>query len=61
MGFRKTGTFHPADDVLVLTCDVREGAIGDKNGRRPQRHLRVTQCPSARSDAQRGPTPGSVS
>jgi hypothetical protein len=25
MGSRKTGTFHPAEEVLVLTCAVCEG------------------------------------
>jgi len=47
MGFRKTGTFHPAEEVLVLTCDVCERDIGHEDGRRPRRHLRVTQHPNA--------------
>jgi hypothetical protein len=28
MGFRKTGTFHPAQEVLVMTCDICERDIG---------------------------------
>jgi len=47
MGFRKTGTFHPPEEVLVLTCDVCERDIGHEDGRRPRRHLRVTQHPNA--------------
>jgi len=61
MEFRKTGAFDPAEEVLVPTSDVCEGTIGDKNDRPPRRYLRVTQCPSAGSDAQRSPTSGSVS
>jgi len=61
MGFRKIGTFHPAEDSRVLTCDVCEGAIGHKDGRRPRPYLRVKQCPSAGSDAHSGLTSGSES
>jgi hypothetical protein len=47
MSSRKTGKFHPAEEVLVLTCDVCECDIGHEDGRRPRRHLRVTQHPNA--------------
>lgn len=47
MGTRKTGTFYPPEEVLVLTCDVCECDIGHEDGRRPQPHLRVTQHPNA--------------
>jgi hypothetical protein len=46
MGSRKTGTFHPAEEVLVLTCDVCECDIGYEDGRRPRPHLSVTQHPN---------------
>jgi hypothetical protein len=47
MGYRKTGVFHPAEEVLVLTCDVCEQDIGYEDGRRPKAHLCVTQHPNA--------------
>jgi hypothetical protein len=47
MGFRKTGVFHPAEEVLVLTCDVCEQDIGYEDGRRPRAHLCVSQLPNA--------------
>jgi hypothetical protein len=47
MGFRKTGVFHPAQEILVLTCDVCERDIGYEDERRPGTHLRVTRHPNA--------------
>jgi hypothetical protein len=47
MGYRKTGVFQPAEQIVVLTCDVCERNIGYEDGRRPRPHLRVTQHPSA--------------
>jgi hypothetical protein len=47
MGFRKTGAFHPAQEVLVLTCDICERDIGYEDGRRPTAHLRVSRHPNA--------------
>jgi hypothetical protein len=47
MGLRKTGVFQPAEEVLVLTCDVCERDIGYEDGRRPRPHLRVTRHPNA--------------
>jgi hypothetical protein len=47
MGLRKTGTFHPAEEVAVLTCDVCERDIGYQDGRRARAHLRVTRHPNA--------------
>jgi hypothetical protein len=46
---RKTGKFHPAEEVLILTCDVCECDIGYEDGRRARPHLRVTQHPNAGS------------
>jgi len=47
MAFRKTGTFHPAEEIAVLTCDVCERDIGHEDGRRARPHLRVTRHPNA--------------
>jgi hypothetical protein len=47
MGIRKTGTFHPAEEIAVLTCDVCERDIGYQDGRRARAHLRVTRHPNA--------------
>jgi hypothetical protein len=47
MGYRKTGVFQPAEQVVVLTCDVCERDIGYEDGRRPRPHLSVMQHPSA--------------
>jgi hypothetical protein len=47
MGFRKTGVFHPAHEVLVLTCDICERDIGYEDGRRPRPHLCVSRYPNA--------------
>ena len=47
MGLRKTGAFHPAQEILILTCDVCERDIGYEDGRRPTAHLRVSRHPNA--------------
>jgi len=47
MSFRKTGIFHPAREVLVLTCDVCERDIGYEDERRPRAHLSVARHPNA--------------
>ena len=49
MGFRKTGTFHPAQEILLLTCDICERDIGYEDGRRPTAHLRVSRHPNVGS------------
>lgn len=46
MAWRKTGLFHPADEILVLTCDVCERDIGYEDGRRPHEHFRVSRHPN---------------
>jgi hypothetical protein len=46
MGSRKTGLFHPAEEVMVLTCDVCERDVGYEDGRRPHEHFRVTRHPN---------------
>jgi hypothetical protein len=47
MAFRKTGTFHPAEEIAILTCDVCERDIGYEDGGRARAHLRVTRHPNA--------------
>jgi hypothetical protein len=47
MAWRKTGLFHPAAEVLVMTCDVCERDIGYEDGRRPHEHFRVSRHPNA--------------
>jgi len=47
MGYRKTGVFQPAEQIVVLTCDVCERDIGYEDGRRPRPHLLVAQHPNA--------------
>jgi hypothetical protein len=47
MGWRRSGTFHAPEEILVLTCDVCESDIGHEDGRRPRAHLRVSRLPNA--------------
>src|SRR5437660_1106369 len=35
MGWRKSGVFRPAEEALVITCDVCDRDIGSQAGRRP--------------------------
>jgi len=49
MGSRKSGTFHPAQEILIVTCDVCERDIGYEDGRRPTTHLRVSRHPASGS------------
>lgn len=46
MGWRKSGQFHTAEEVLVMTCDVCERDIGHEDGRRPREHFRVSRHPN---------------
>ncbi len=46
MAWRKTGLFHPATEILVLTCDVCERDIGHEDGRRPREHFQVSRHPN---------------
>jgi hypothetical protein len=46
MGWRRTGTFHPAQEVLVMTCDVCERDIGHEDGRRPKSHYEIVRLPN---------------
>jgi hypothetical protein len=55
MGSRKTGVFHPAEEVLVLTCDVCECDIGHEDGRRPAPYLSVMRHPNAGALGDRNP------
>jgi hypothetical protein len=47
MGSRKTGAFAPAQEIVVLTCDVCERDIGYEDGSRPRAYLSVTRHPNA--------------
>jgi hypothetical protein len=47
MSLRKTGAFHPPQEVLVLTCDVCERDIGYEDGGRPRLHFTVERHPNA--------------
>jgi len=47
MSLRKTGAFHPPQEVLVLTCDVCERDIGYEDGGRPRPYITVTRHPNA--------------
>jgi len=46
MGWRKTGTFRPQQEILVMTCDVCECDIGYEDGKRPQQHYELSQIPN---------------
>jgi hypothetical protein len=46
MAWRTTGQFHPAEEILVLTCDMCERDIGYQDGRRPLDHFRVSRHPN---------------
>lgn len=46
MAWRKTGLFHPPDEILVLTCDMCERDIGHEDQRRPNEHFRVSRYPN---------------
>jgi hypothetical protein len=47
VGWRKTGAFHAAVEIVVMTCDVCERDIGHEDGRRPRAHFRVSRHPNA--------------
>lgn len=46
MAWRKTGNHRPAEEILVLTCDVCERDVGFEDGRRPKEHFRVSRHPN---------------
>jgi hypothetical protein len=46
MAWRKSGRYHPAEEILVMTCDVCGRDIGYEDGRRPQEHFRVSRHPN---------------
>jgi hypothetical protein len=46
MGWRRTGAFHAAEEILVMTCDVCERDIGNEDGRRPKAHYEITRLPN---------------
>jgi hypothetical protein len=48
MAWRKSGLFHPAQEILIATCDVCERDIGYEDGRRPRDHFRISRHPNTR-------------
>ena len=46
MGWRKSGLFNPAQEVLIVTCDVCERDIGYEDERRPREHFRISRHPN---------------
>lgn len=46
MAWRKSGMFHPAEEILILTCDVCERDIGYEDGGRPREHFRISRHPN---------------
>jgi hypothetical protein len=46
MAFRKSGRFRPAEEILVVTCDVCERDIGYEDGRRPRDHFLISRHPN---------------
>lgn len=46
MAWRKSGLFHPAQEILIATCDVCERDIGYEDGRRPRDHFRISRHPN---------------
>jgi hypothetical protein len=45
MGWRKTGSFHAPQEVLIMTCDVCERDIGYEDERRPRAHYEIVRLP----------------
>ncbi|MFL6601578.1 MAG: hypothetical protein ACJ8R9_09610 [Steroidobacteraceae bacterium] len=56
MGHRKTGSFHPPEEIVVLTCDVCERDIGNEDGRRPKDHFRLSRHPNPGALDDQAPT-----
>jgi hypothetical protein len=46
MGWRKTGSFHAPQEILVMTCDVCEIDIGYQDERRPRAHYEIARLPN---------------
>lgn len=46
MAWRTSGLFHPAEEILVATCDVCGRDVGYEDGRRPLEHFRITRHPN---------------
>jgi hypothetical protein len=46
VGWRKTGQYRPAEEILVLTCDVCERDIGYEDERRPYEHFSISRYPN---------------
>ena len=46
MAWRRSGLFHPVQEILILTCDVCERDIGYEDGRRPREHFCITRHPN---------------
>lgn len=46
MGWRNTGRFHAAEEIVVMTCDICERDIGHDDGRRARPHYEVSRVPN---------------
>jgi hypothetical protein len=46
MGWRKTGTFHAPQEIMIMTCDVCERDIGYEDERRPRAHFEIARRPN---------------
>jgi hypothetical protein len=55
MGWRKSGLFHPRQEILVMTCDVCERDIGYEDERRPRAHYEITRLPNPGAMADQHP------
>jgi len=55
MGWRKSGLFHPRQEILVMTCDVCERDIGYEDERRARAHYEITRRPNPGAMADQHP------
>ena len=55
MAWRRSGLFHPAEEILVVTCDVCERDIGYEDGRRPHEHFASPGSPIRAPSTSRSP------
>lgn len=46
MGWRRSGQYQPAEEILIMTCDVCERDIGESDGRRPRAHYEIRRLPN---------------
>jgi hypothetical protein len=46
MAWRKTGHYRPAEEILVMTCDICGRDVGFEDGRRPDEYFCVSRHPN---------------